>query len=797
MKKILVLTICVICAYSAAFAQKLPGKCEAFLPTVLLKSKVLNETDANSLFAGNLFGQDVKPLEKKYWIVYSDRSGNKTYTTPGGSTVHSTLDFNETLRIAQIQNGYALVYSEPKANVIYPQISEYAENKGWISMKNLLLWDVCLADNCGIYYKALLCINADEQNQTSVYDQGFLNPSDESTRVALAQDMRFYFIMKRENGKALLATQYTMSDGYSDKVLYAWVPNASYVPWNQRTCIEPTWRHEDVEYFAAKNEISYIYDNKNLQGTFASQVPFSKKNQAYEQYMYRMPPKALRFPILDGSDEQRYECSSFTTTKGETDVTQNSDPLQDSIQAALEKLSKINLAIVIDGTASMEEYFPAVMKAIDEGCDFFGTDGGKNDVKVGILIYRDYKDGAGLTEFLPFTKPDDPAIRDFLATGGEFGIKSSAGDRTLEEALYVGINTALDRFRFNKDESNLMLVIGDCGNALNDTVAPQQSELVKKLVDKNVNLVSYQVRNLNHDAYNVFNRQLLQMIKNSLQTKYDNLVEGSRVRAKTSNDGQLFVCDKSGEYDLYFGEHKYATQGTTISADVLFSLMTNSIQKYSEVVQKQMDDITNVTITSLKGIKIGMAATAAVREAGTITTNQAWLVDRFGNVEIEENQMVGFRGWTAKRDASGREYYKPVLFISNTEFDELLNRLKGVYDVARNPASDDRKAYKTAIQALVKSMVPEATDQEIDEKGIAEVMNMISGLNETSISMSKGPTLLEITDPMKVKPAQYRTIVSDFKRKYETLEFIKNTNYTYVREFNGAKYYWIPVEDLP
>ena len=123
--------------------------------------------------------------------------------------------------------------------------------------------------------------------------------------------------------------------------------------------------------------------------------------------------------------------------------------------------------------------------------------------------------------------------------------------------------------------------------------------------------------------------------------------------------------------------------------------------------------------------------------------------------------------------------------------------MKGVYDVARNPASDDRKAYKTAIQALVKSMVPEATDQEIDEKGIAEVMNMISGLNETSISMSKGPTLLEITDPMKVKPAQYRTIVSDFKRKYETLEFIKNTNYTYVREFNGAKYYWIPVEDLP
>lgn len=797
MKKILLLLICGILCGQGVFAQKLPGKCSAFLPSVLLKSKVLNENDANSLYNGNIFGQDIKPIEKKYWIVYSDRSNNKTYTTPGGKVIHSTLEFNETLRIAQIEGGYALVYSEPKANVVYPQISEYAECKGWISMKKLLLWDVCLADNCGIYYKALLCINADEKNQTSVYDQGFLNPSDPSSRVSLAQDMRFYFIMKREDGKALLASQYTMSDGYSDKVLYAWVPNASFVPWNQRTCIEPTWRHEDVEYFAAKNEISYIYDNKNLQGTFASKVPFSKKNQAYEQYMYRMPPKALRFPILDGTNDDTYECSSFTTTKGNTDVTQTSDPLQDSIQAALEKLSKINLAIVIDGTASMEEYYPAVMQAIDEGCDFFGTEGGKNDVKVGILIYRDYTDGAGLTEFLPFTKPDDPAIRDFLATGGEFGIRSSASDKTLAEALYVGMNTALDRFRFNKDESNLMLVIGDCGNDLDDAKAPAQAELVKKLVDKNVNLVSYQVRNLNHDAYNFFNRQLLQLIKNSLQKKYDNLVQGSNVRAKISKDGQLFVCDKSGEYDLFFGEHKYATQGTTISANVLFTLMTNSIQKYSEVVQKQMDDVTNVTITSLKGIKIGMAATAEVKEAGTITTNQAWLAGRFGNVQIDDNQMVGFRGWTAKRDPSGREYFKPVLFISNTEFDELLSRLKGVYDVARNPVSDDRKAYKTAIQALVKSMVPEATDKEIDEKGITEVMNMIAGLNETSGAMSKGPTLLEITDPMKVKPAQYRTIVSDFKRKYETLEFIKNTNYTYVREFNGAKYYWIPVEDLP
>ena len=40
-------------------------------------------------------------------------------------------------------------------------------------------------------------------------------------------------------------------------------------------------------------------------------------------------------------------------------------------------------------------------------------------------------------------------------------------------------------------------------------------------------------------------------------------------------------------------------------------------------------------------------------------------------------------------------------------------------------------------------------------------------------------------------------MVMDFDRKYKNLDFIKNNPYKYVREFNGVKYYWIPIENLP
>lgn len=796
------------------YAQ-LPSKCSVYKPQELL-SEVLKESVATKLVQSGTYGQNAKPSKMMYWDVFSDRDDNVTYAEANSSKPFGKLAFNDKVRIAKISGEYAMVYSEPNETVNYPEISGSAVYKGWIPMKNLLLWSSCLANDRGIYFKALLCVNAD-QRDAKAFGVGYRSPDDKSKTVRLSTDMQFYYVMKRgTGGMVLLATQHKI-DGLkgliSNKLLKAWVPSESYVPWNQRSCIEPTWEHEDVEYFASRGISSKIYDSKDLTGDVASTVPFRKSAAPYDQYQYRMAPEALRFPILDGTTSDEYECSSFTSS-GETNVSakqQEAVKIEQKKKVELEKLLHFNLAIVIDGTSSMDPYFPAVAKAIKDGCAFF--DKNKFKINVGVLIYRDYADGAqGLTEVYNFTNPTDPGLFEFLSSGGSYGIKSSPKDKSFTEALYNGINEALDKFPFDKDQSNLMLVVGDCGNDLGDTQGPSADQIVGKLVSKNVNLFGFQVRNLNQEAWNLYNRQLLQIMKKSLQKKYevfqqnDDLLKKSEVRlsdgirAKTTADGQRFSNVNIKESDQkYFGEHKYATAGTEISAQVLADLMKESIGGYAKGVQSQLDLLVNTDLNDLSDdvVENDFEGSDEVLKAATVNVNKAWLRKRLGSAMPKgTSQLITFRGWTAKKDDSGRDFYKPVLFISSEEFDELMMRLKPVDDVARQSTSDNRQPYVNALKALLKSMIPGITNEEMERKGIADVMNMIAGLNESSEALS-GRTLLEISDEAAVKPTEYRRMVMDFDRKYKNLDFIKNNPYKYVREFNGVKYYWIPIENLP
>jgi hypothetical protein len=202
----------------------LPGSCSAFYPEVLAKKAVIGVTDANAISKGN-YGQTPKPASPKHWVVYSDREDNVTYTKPDGSVKYTTLSLNEQVRIAKIQNGYALVYTEPMAGIDYPKISHEAVSKGWVPMSKLLLWHSCPADSFGIYQKALICANLD-QASSDMLGRLYLNPENKSNYKQLSSDMKFYYVMKTVGKLSLLAHTHTL-DGQSNLMLYGWVDQQS------------------------------------------------------------------------------------------------------------------------------------------------------------------------------------------------------------------------------------------------------------------------------------------------------------------------------------------------------------------------------------------------------------------------------------------------------------------------------------------------------------------------------------------------------------------------------------------
>jgi hypothetical protein len=110
--------------------------------------------------------------------------------------------------------------------------------------------------------------------------------------------------------------------------------------------------------------------------------------------------------------------------------------------------------------------------------------------------------------------------------------------------------------------------------------------------------------------------------------------------------------------------------------------------------------------------------------------------------------------------------------------------------------TNDREPYVRAMKALIQSMLPELSDDEMNRMGYKEVMGLVAGLNEASNAL-KGYSIAEIASHQAVSHTEYVKLVSDFKRKFSLLTRLKANPYKYTRTFNGLKYYWLPVEDLP
>lgn len=775
------------CFAATASAQSaMPAKTSVFYPEMLQSSAVISEADALKLEGSSDFGQSSAPANKTFWVVFSDRADNPTYTEPGGSDVYTTLAFNEQLRIAQIRNGYALVYSEPQESIAYPMISPAAVNKGWISMKKLLLWHSCPTNEAGIYNKALLCVNMDEKKGSDL-GRLYKNPSDKNLYETLMTDMKFYFVMKREGDLSLLASEHSL-DGHSDQMLKGWVANQSFVAWNQRSCLEWTWNHKDVEYFSDESICGYVYKEKDRENCVLTK-PFKRRtSKSYDKYLYRMNPDELRYPILDDGTADLYSCSTFSPPGGSSEVERTDANSTVSSKGFSEKVlrakTNINIGIVIDGTNSMASYYPAVKEAIKKGCNYFGK---KYKVKVGVVIYRDYTEGEFCTERLPLTPPENPKFAEFLDNGGSYGVRNSAADRTNAEALYAGIDEALDRLGFKPDQTNILLVVGDCGNDKDDTRYSSE-DLIAKIVEKDVDVMGFQVRRTDSEAFESFNDQLLDLMSLSLQRRYAKLKNNLNVEIKGYRDGYKLVNDDKSI--LYIGSHSFPDVGKEMPVTKLTSLMEEAIISSSEKVNYQIDLLASFSAG-------GFAVSKDV--VGTdVDLNEEWLKHELGDhyEQIKKsNSLLAFRGYASKAHKSGKGFFKPVVFISSDELNSLIDRLAPVNVAAA--IEDDREPYVNAMKHLAQSMIPEdLSDDQLNQMTIDEIMRMVNGLNE-SASALKSYTIAEVASHRIVTSKDYIALVSKFVSKYNKLVDLKSMPYKYTFTSNGLKYYWLPVEDLP
>ena len=793
MKKFIIsILLCCICMIFTKAAPQLPGNCEASLPQLLLKPTI-KDVDTRALISSNNWGQNSKA--NKYWTVYSDRSHNETYNSASATSGKcDELEFNEQVRIAKISGDFALVYTEKMKGVSYPLISAEAKSRGWIPMKNLLLWNSCPTDEYGIYNKALIVLNVDAYKSNSG-DLGkrYMNPDTKDQPMKVVSDMHFYFIMKQaDNGLVLLARECKM-EGYTDAVLYGWVSTSSFVPWSQRTCIEPNWKPNVAENLKGTRVPVYRPD-----GQKATDIPMGRENGITQNptTKYRFEPQLMRYPLLEnksGKDSQ-YFVTAFARPDGTSSVPTVPVGSDNSAAGIVEKEMKgksiINLIVVIDGTRSMENYYQPTQQIIQKAYEYFGRENRK--VQVGVVIYRDYTDGLYVTEHLTMRSPTDPAVAQFLKTGGTYGVKSSSTDHTLAEALFKGLEVALDanKMGYSSENSNLMFVIGDCGNDLDDTKCLTQEQIIQKCVDNRVQLSAFQVRNENEQSFLLFRKQMGSIVRENMKAQYAKLGGSFQAGFKELADGYDYRTNLPKNQNFYIGSTRNASLGKAMDVNKLYDLIEDSYMQFNDAIQAQIDIIAR-----------GESIIKETEESGGSTTSSvdlAFLKTVFSERQLNEikknNSLMAFQGFTDKVDANRQlDYWQPIIYISSDEFQQLMEKLQPVMAAA---GTGNRKPYVEALKELTRSMLPGITAAEMESKDVGEIMALVSGLNVKSRALT-GLSIAQIQSEEQVPQVKFDELIASFRDKYSKLKKIRENKYDFSVERNKTTWYWIPVEDLP
>ena len=784
--RLFAVSLCVVLTSSLAYAQRpsLPSSCEAFFPSELAprnRAQTIKESDVKRFLNSGTYGQKGSNT-RKFWNVVSDRAANPVYPTATSSSKIDTLSWNQSVTILKVQNNRALVAEGSFRDIDYPKLPSNARSIGWVPMSKLLLWGSCPTDEAGIYQKSLIVHNIDlvqENVELKLDDRKvFLNPDILSTNnFKLPATNQFFYIMKRDESKklVLLSSQYSINKGLSDKVLFGWVHENSYISWNQRTCLELTWDESDLRYFQDKNIDAKIYKDKALNQRIS--------HHSFKGRTGRIHGRELRYPLLDDNvkdnngDIINYNLSAFKNLAGD---------IGDDIglpQKQLEERSHVNICLVIDGTESMRPYYPAIKEAIKDGCKQLIN----RKVQVALVIYRDKphkKDGKSYEiEVLNFTDPNSNNLMSWLDTGGTYGFDSS-NDRTAEESLYKGIDEGVKLFQDKKDQSNVMIIVGDCGdNGMYPDLTV--SSISQKIIDNEIHLMAFQVMNKTAPAaYGKF-QEISKLMRDSyvayfqkIKTLNSNLNINPRVE-RIPNEGG-FVGVNDAKSNLYIGACRYPLLGQVMCADSLKKNIVTSINQIKDAVQHQLDIIV--------AKELGL---------GTQEIDDAWLEKIFGR-DWKKHFLgyVAYSGYSPRYDkASKREFYKPVLFISLEEWNTLQGKLQPVARLAAKPTLD-RKPFIDALTALIRSFVPDITPEKMNQMTMSEVMALAAGLNVTTESLGKY-TIAQIADKDIVDQAKYVSMLKSFAAKFERLKNKVSANYPYTRVFNGNTHYWIPIEELP
>ena len=772
MKRILLLLVISNLVYGQDF-KTVPDVFDKQCKTSFIKSI---ESETISL-------DNLKSRSQRYWIVYSDRDDNSFY-----SNHHSNSTNNKK---ASFMQGFYVKNTSGSWLHLVDVLDEI--DYGWIHSKNLLLSIYSLKTEgdiekgtVSIPRKAVILTSIDEAKNVGgvlqTQKRYYTNPNRKNRyEKGTPKSFQPLFVFK-ETGTSVLLGGSDVLDGSvetNESKINGWINVADKTDWDTRIALEDANSKEAKDEYSTSKLNGYI-THKEITTCLENNLCDSK-NSIAQFSVGATRNNEMRRPVISNIDHNIKKVISVAKdNKG--------NKIYEALLTEARRLqSNVNIVFVLDATASMRPYYKSIANSLEKVIDN-NQKIIKSNLKLGVVVYRDYADGKSAYDVQPLTTDFNKVKKVINST------VCQSKDKDLPEAQFNGLINGIEEVGFNANESNIIVLIGDCGNHLDDKNGYVLNNIIDLYGKYKTNLISFQVKSGADNSFYTFNEDVMDVIFEVANKKIEGKGSDLKIKLESKNNNNTIklkmIKGDEPDYENMFGLLVYSGNEPS-SPKLLESSIENTLKEYMLSISNNINILENYVRTGgptgsepPEGLIIYMmdVLKCSRQEAKdhlrkTEFTVQAYVaIDYFGN---------------------GVEAQVPVVLLTEGEKNNLVKSLRklteGVY-----ASAELKKVFQDNIIYICKSIIGQNTSTEtIENLSLNQIWNIILGVDFGNKKMKK-MKLNELTGLKK----------KDFKRFYKDFEMVAKEfcDESYVHtdplinrrfDIGGSYLFWIPLDDLP
>ncbi len=719
------------------------------------------------------------------WVVSSDRDNNLVYNSPTASEPNGkTMSFMDNFYVIDESDTHVqLIKYDPTVIASNSSVRKVnmkkAEYYGWAPKDQLLLWRNSLVDpNTDFNVKGLV-VHSVKRYVSGVGGEQQLTLYNSPTLEKTAQnenDIRlfeFLYIYDKKDGSFLLGTSPKLqrSDAAAKKIVKGWLSEKNIRVWSQRLCIEPNSDLEAASERRTKGLKATLFSNYDAALELKTGKPAKFKKILWDDDRYEdgYPPSEKRMPVMGELDGKIYKTGVITEVFSESNEKVYSPAekakLDAEYNAIRDKKQNINMIFVVDGTQSNHPFFVPIINAVENSLNLFENANKKYELAT--FIYG--KSGEGVVARQPLTSNHSAVLQTLKNYRDKTELSQDNDDPT---DMYEAINTALRTL--DPEETNILILIGDAGNALNIS----NLSIIQKMKEKECGIISFQTRNvegLSGRIYNKFVDQTKEFIVGTSQR--------TNLRPKLYEDeGNTYRLRYPIEAALP-GSLTYCSKGASMSQPELEEEIRQMLKAFEEQHEELLRDLDcRIYIDCKPGINDAVLE-SLLREIPDLDLRKLRDMDYQLFVEAYTPLQV---------DKLEYPLFKHVLFLTDRELYDLERKILRLL-----PGESSGSQLREGIIKAYREMIGNhyGSDRSVFDLTLGQAMEAVVGLPSTS-DLLNSYTLKDLEDRKEVSDDDIRDIYYYIDEKLvEMRRVIGNPDYFFRSRDNT--YYWVPQDMVP